>query len=127
MVEAQYASLTTGYKLGYPKCDKPGDELWPGAQLLFNVLEMIFGIAFTFEVAMKMSANGALKFFKSGWNLMDLVIIGFWFLSMAGATAVSVNPTIIRLARLARLFRFLRLVKTVQMFDVLRLLLGSLQ
>eukprot|EP00929_Paragymnodinium_shiwhaense_P088942 TRINITY_DN4923_c0_g1_i2.p1 TRINITY_DN4923_c0_g1~~TRINITY_DN4923_c0_g1_i2.p1 ORF type:complete len:618 (-),score=90.66 TRINITY_DN4923_c0_g1_i2:100-1953(-) len=125
-IEFQYHSLDVCFNIDYPNCERPKEELWPGADMAFWILEMAFGLLFTSEVSLKLLGQGV-YFICSGWNCLDFIIILSWMLTTLSETDIGMNPMLMRLARIARLLRFLRLVKTVQMFNVLQLLIGSLR
>eukprot|EP00929_Paragymnodinium_shiwhaense_P088948 TRINITY_DN4923_c0_g4_i2.p1 TRINITY_DN4923_c0_g4~~TRINITY_DN4923_c0_g4_i2.p1 ORF type:complete len:446 (-),score=56.10 TRINITY_DN4923_c0_g4_i2:234-1571(-) len=125
-IEFQYHSLDVCFNLGFPKCERPKEQLWPGADIVLWRLEMLFGILFTSEVCLRLVAQ-RVHFFASGWNCTDLFIILGWLIAILKNTQLAINPVVARVARVARLLRFLRLVKTVQMFNVLQLLIGSLR
>eukprot|EP00929_Paragymnodinium_shiwhaense_P088943 TRINITY_DN4923_c0_g1_i3.p1 TRINITY_DN4923_c0_g1~~TRINITY_DN4923_c0_g1_i3.p1 ORF type:complete len:631 (-),score=92.59 TRINITY_DN4923_c0_g1_i3:234-2126(-) len=125
-IESQYQSLDVCLHLGYPNCERPKEEIWPGADMAFWTLEMIFGVLFTSEVCLKLLGQH-MYFMFSAWNCLDFFIILGWLVTTMSNTELGMNPMLVRLARIARLLRFLRLVKTIQMFDVLQLLIGSLR
>lgn len=125
-LEAQYSGFETGYAQGFAGYRKDPTQVWPGAETAFWILEMMFGIFFTFEVVLKMIAMNV-KFLWQVWNWFDTLIIISWLVTVGGGAELLLNPTILRLARLARLLRMLRLTRTFQVFDVLHLLVGSLK
>eukprot|EP00929_Paragymnodinium_shiwhaense_P099670 TRINITY_DN6144_c0_g2_i1.p1 TRINITY_DN6144_c0_g2~~TRINITY_DN6144_c0_g2_i1.p1 ORF type:complete len:675 (-),score=114.82 TRINITY_DN6144_c0_g2_i1:117-2141(-) len=125
-VEFQYRSLDLCYGIGFPKCDRPANQIWHGADQVFYSIDLAFGFVFTIEVGLKFLSQH-IFFFKSFWNYIDSFSLIGWYLILIGDAKLIISPLMIRLARIARLLRFLRLVKTVQMFDVLCLLIGSLK
>eukprot|EP00930_Biecheleria_cincta_P039836 TRINITY_DN27340_c0_g2_i1.p1 TRINITY_DN27340_c0_g2~~TRINITY_DN27340_c0_g2_i1.p1 ORF type:complete len:571 (+),score=89.83 TRINITY_DN27340_c0_g2_i1:30-1715(+) len=99
--------------------------VWPGADLAFEVCNMIFGIAFLVEVVIKVLAY-RFQFACHMWNVIDLLIVVLWIASLFGS-AFAIDPNVLRVARLARLARLLRLVKTIQGFDALYLISTALK
>eukprot|EP00929_Paragymnodinium_shiwhaense_P073986 TRINITY_DN37820_c0_g3_i3.p1 TRINITY_DN37820_c0_g3~~TRINITY_DN37820_c0_g3_i3.p1 ORF type:complete len:650 (+),score=152.12 TRINITY_DN37820_c0_g3_i3:54-2003(+) len=125
-LEAQYNGFDSGYAIGHKSTEKTAAQTWPFAKLLFQIMEYFFGIAFTVEVICKVLAVH-FRFFCSGWNIFDSVIILLWILTTMASMDIGMNPMFLRLARLGRLLRLLRFVKAFQVFDVLHLLIGSVK
>lgn len=123
-IEAQYTSFNTARELGWPHSNS-ASETWPGADIGFLVIEIFFGVIFTMEVVLKLLV-GPCQFVRSGWNWFDSFIVTVWIVSVF-ETKMLFNPMLLRLVRLVRLLRLLRLAKTVRLFDVLHVLVGSLQ
>jgi len=97
-----------------------GLETWEPAERRFgNVLRAIdTGILWVFvtEIAAKMTAQGQ-RFFKSGWNLFDFIIVGIALIPTSGALSV---------LRALRILRALRLLSVVpQMRTVVSALLHA--
>lgn len=61
-VESEYLGFETGYQIKALGANRPADEIWPWARTLFFVLDVFFGVAFTFELLMKLVVRG-LAFF----------------------------------------------------------------
>lgn len=61
------------------------------------------------------------------WNILDLMIVAFWFVSIASDAQLPIDPMLLRLVRLARLLRLLRLVRTIQGFDSLYLMTTTIK
>jgi voltage-gated sodium channel len=84
-----------------------GLETWPRAMAVAGpVLEAIDGIIlaiFVFELGTKLVAHG-LRFFRSGWNIFDFVIVGIALMPSSSAFAV------LRALRVLRVLRLLSLV-----------------
>eukprot|EP00419_Tripos_fusus_P030002 CAMPEP_0172726992 /NCGR_PEP_ID=MMETSP1074-20121228/91424_1 /TAXON_ID=2916 /ORGANISM="Ceratium fusus, Strain PA161109" /LENGTH=406 /DNA_ID=CAMNT_0013554101 /DNA_START=41 /DNA_END=1257 /DNA_ORIENTATION=- len=127
-IESQYIGIDGGFRVGYHSFlgyDSSASDAWPGADTVFEVIEWIFGVVFTLELAVKIAVFG-IGFFKEVWNVVDLVIVGSWLVSAFGTLQLPIDPMLLRLARLARLLRVLRLVRTVRMFDSLYLMTTSM-
>jgi hypothetical protein len=123
-VEAHYRGLDSGYALGAPHMSQPASDVWPGAEIIFRVLDWFFGVAFTMEVTIKCVAL-RISFVRTWWNLFDAFIALSWILNAVFEGVVPGHP--FGVARLARLLRLLRLVKTLQVFDALHLMVASLR
>eukprot|EP00913_Durusdinium_trenchii_P013216 g12405.t1 len=83
------------------------DQHKHGAMEVFEVAELIFGIIFTAEVALKIFVEH-LRFFREGWNWLDFIVVFVWLFGKTGQS-LPVNSQILRLGRLFRLLRMLRL------------------
>eukprot|EP00929_Paragymnodinium_shiwhaense_P042696 TRINITY_DN22051_c0_g1_i2.p1 TRINITY_DN22051_c0_g1~~TRINITY_DN22051_c0_g1_i2.p1 ORF type:complete len:367 (-),score=52.18 TRINITY_DN22051_c0_g1_i2:83-1183(-) len=123
-LEAQYQGIENGYLMGFAGSSRSATVAWPYADVIFQILEFVFGISFSAEVVIKILALKK-KFIFSAWNWFDTVIILFWMLDTLSAMDIGLNPMFLRLARLARLLRLLRFVRAFQVFDVLWLLIES--
>ena len=78
----------------------------------------VFLAVFVVELLLRFASYGSRPqdFFKSGWNLFDLAVVGAAFVP-----GLSRNSTLLRLARLARVVRVVRLLPDVR---VLMLAMG---
>ena len=83
-----------------------------------EVLNDVFLGIFVVELLLRFASYGRRPqdFFRSGWNLFDLVVVGAAFVP-----GLSKNSTLLRLARLARVVRVVRLLPDVR---VLMLAMG---
>lgn len=122
--EVQYNGLDNCLRANMPGCDRPAEEIWPGAGQAFYVLGWIFGLLFTLEVVLKIVVFRE-RFVMSAWNLFDFCVVSLWVAEKVLSSLVF-DPTIIRLGRMARLARLARMARTIQTFDSLQVLLGSL-
>lgn len=104
----------------------PLDIGWPGAVTVFKVAEILFGLCFTVEVLIKILAFRQF-FFRSGFNIFDMVVVAVWCMDFAAGLRLIANPMLLRLIRLIRLLRLLRLVKVMEMFDTLMLMVTSIR
>ncbi|CAK0907089.1 unnamed protein product [Prorocentrum cordatum] len=124
--EVQHAGLIRGHALEY-RDYAHNPNPWQGAEHLWEALGIFFGIAFTFEVSLKIVVLRC-KFFKSCWNLFDLfVVLCFLVESSAVVQGGLGETTALRLARLARLLRLVRVVRKMHGFDTLLLMTTALQ
>ncbi|CAK9043819.1 Muscle calcium channel subunit alpha-1 (MDL-alpha-1) [Durusdinium trenchii] len=92
---------------------------------VFEVAELIFGIIFTAEVALKIFVEH-LRFFREGWNWLDFIVVFVWLFGKTGQS-LPVNSQILRLGRLFRLLRMLRLVRQMKEFDALFLMTTAIR
>ena len=78
---------------------------------LLNTLNDVFLGIFVVEVAMRFASYGRRPqdFFRSGWNVFDLVVVGAAFVP-----GLNKNSTLLRVARLARVARVVRLLPDVR-------------
>eukprot|EP00929_Paragymnodinium_shiwhaense_P017102 TRINITY_DN12603_c0_g2_i2.p1 TRINITY_DN12603_c0_g2~~TRINITY_DN12603_c0_g2_i2.p1 ORF type:complete len:523 (+),score=93.28 TRINITY_DN12603_c0_g2_i2:140-1708(+) len=123
--EQQYWGMDAGYRLQARGAVRPAKEVWPYAEVLFDVAENFFGLVFTAEVVVKAMVLRC-EFVKSAWNIYDSLVISCWIIGKLGSMNIAINPQVLRLARMVRLLRILRFVKAFQIFDVLNLLVRSM-
>lgn len=122
-LDAQYGGIDKGHQMGYPKYNQSAANALPGLDVVFEVFDYFFGVIFTIEMILKMTALNWRWFFSS-WNWFDAFIVVFWLIekSDGGGGMLPFPPMILRIARLARVFRLLRLIRTIQGFDSLFLM-----
>jgi len=120
-VESQYRGIDSGFKVGYPGSGAPAKDVWPWAQAFLYGMEWFFGVIFTIELVLKITAQRG-HFFKDIWNIVDFVIVAAWMFTAFGTVQFPIDPMLLRLARLARLLRLLKLVRTIQACDSLYLM-----
>jgi hypothetical protein len=126
-IETQYQGYEHGYNMGYPKYDRPAEEVLPNIMTLFFICDYVFGIIFTLEFFAKVVALRS-RWVLSWWNWFDGCIVTFWLLEkLSSGDSVLFSPMILRLARLGRLLRLLRLVRTIQGFDSLFLMTTAMK
>lgn len=90
---------------------------WPYHHLIEN-LDQYFLYIFTAELALEFLAQGPRRYFKNGWNIFDVVVVGICW--------IATSPAISAL-RTLRVLRVLRLVSAVpQMRRVVEALFGAL-
>jgi hypothetical protein len=124
-IEAQYQGVKLAHILRYPGSAEVS-ATWDAVKHVIDVLEFSFGVLFTLEVILKLTAL-RLAFFKSYWNLFDTLIVSGWILGEIARVSLVVNPMILRLCRLARIARLVRLLKSFQSCDSLHVLVNSIQ
>eukprot|EP00439_Symbiodinium_sp_Y106_P069598 s695_g12.t1 len=125
--EAQYRGFEMAEALGFKRDEisVTAHELWPGAEDVFPVIEMFFGVIFTIEVVLRLYAE-RLHFFAEGWNWLDATVVLVWLFGKIWRT-LPVNSQILRLGRLFRLLRMLRLVRRMKEFDALFLMTTAIR
>ncbi len=91
------------------------DEVDRDAGTLLDALNDVFLGIFVVELLMRFASHGRRPqdFFRSGWNVFDLVVVGAAFVP-----GLSKNSTLLRLARLARVVRVVRLLPDVRILLV---------
>ena len=115
-VEVQHEGNVLGYKLGYWGARSTEDGLWPGEELAFTVVDVVFGLMFLTEIILKLFGLGC-AFFMDAWNWIDMIIMTLWCLSLVFEALV--NATVFRILRLLRLIRIFRILRTLESFDAL--------
>lgn len=86
---------------------------------VFTIFEDIFTVIFTVELSLNMYAHWCWKFWSSGWNIFDFLVVT---VSLLARTLAGI-PGITQL-RLVRAFRVFRLVKR---FKALRIILLAIE
>jgi voltage-gated sodium channel len=91
------------------------DEIDRDAGGTLNALNNVFLGIFVVELALRFGSYGRRPhdFFRSGWNVFDLVVVGAAFVP-----GLSKNSTLLRLVRLARVVRVVRLLPDVRILLV---------
>lgn len=84
--------------------------------LFVETSNYLFTGIFVLEVVFKFIAFGFVRYFKDGWNLVDLVIVilslaGIIIESLSSSNKLLINPTVARSLRVLRIIRVLKLVK----------------
>jgi len=82
---------------------------------VFYVFELFFNIAFTFELLVNMYAFWFRKFWKSGWNVFDVIVVSIGILT----TSQVPLPGPFSLLRIMRAFRVFRLFKRVESLNLI--------
>jgi len=120
----EYSGRDVGYDLGLqPHSVRAA---MPHAEKHIKILDLVFNVLFTIELILRFLAF-RLAAFRSGWTLMDLVLVTVGWLVDTGIVHISLNPMILRLFRLLRLLRLLKVLKAVKVVDTLFLLVKSIQ
>jgi hypothetical protein len=93
---------------------------WPGADIIFPVLDMVFACIFLAELFLRVFAL-RLHFFVTPWNYLDVFLVSLaWFEFFFGDALA--NLSAMKVLRLFRLVKALRLVKMMRAFRDLRVL-----
>lgn len=125
-VEAEYRGWGLGYDLridGMLATSQANSDI---VDMIFYVIELMFGSVFTVEVIAKMAALRC-RFWRSGWNVFDTVIISISWFCMFANLSLPVSPMLLRLFRLVRLLRLLRSLSSYEIFDDLQLMVKALK
>mmetsp|Transcript_35630 Transcript_35630/g.82275 ORF Transcript_35630/g.82275 Transcript_35630/m.82275 type:complete len:553 (-) Transcript_35630:32-1690(-) len=123
--DVQFIGYDIGAELQYAAY-LPTDVTAPWANGMFALFEWFFGIVFTLEIVMKMTAFG-IDFVKDLWNWIDTFIVVCWYIDVVANDILPINTTLLRLLRLVRLLRLLRLVRLIKTFDSLYLMTTALK
>jgi len=89
-----------------------------GAGKVFKVLEYIFNVLFTMELAVNMYAFWFVPFFTA-WNIFDLMVVIVSWVSLHQAAAGSDDIPGLSVLRLFRAFRVFRLLKRVKALSLI--------
>ena len=97
---------------------------------VFEVGSQVFGIFFTFELLIRLAAEGPVRFIRDAWNLFEGVIvslsvaeavINFVVTSSDDASGIA-TLRVLRLVRVTRLYRVLRTTRITRCTAALRVL-----
>jgi voltage-gated sodium channel len=126
--QIQYRSFDLGRTIGYRWHDETKEELWAHADVVFNVLDFVFGVIYIAEFLLKVHAFRSV-WIKDPWNWFDALIVGFWVVEkqMQDVVQLPGNVTLLRTARLFKLLRLVKVIKTIHGFESLALLLTTLR
>eukprot|EP00930_Biecheleria_cincta_P047705 TRINITY_DN3312_c0_g1_i1.p1 TRINITY_DN3312_c0_g1~~TRINITY_DN3312_c0_g1_i1.p1 ORF type:complete len:1185 (+),score=225.05 TRINITY_DN3312_c0_g1_i1:132-3686(+) len=125
--QVQYRGLETGKQIEYYGIDRHAEEIWPGADVAFDILDWIFGVIFSIEIILKLGAF-RIWFFRDLWNVLDFLVVAAWAVEAgSGKSGLPLDPMLLRLIRLVKLLRMLRLIRTMQGFDSLYIMITSLK
>lgn len=82
---------------------------------LLGTLNDVFLAYFVVEIAIRVTAHGGApwRFFRSGWNAFDFVVVGAAFVP-----GVRENATVLRLVRLLRVFRLISVLPELRILVV---------
>lgn len=89
-----------------------GDDAAPE---VFKGFEWTFNILFGIELIVNIYANFWCPFWKNGWNIFDVFIVGVSWMSMAGGVP---GITVLRLFRAFRAFRLFKRIESVRIIIV---------
>jgi hypothetical protein len=81
------------------------------------VFDKIFTVIFTVELILKWLAYGVKNYFKTGWNLLDFIIV---VVSVLGTVLDALGVAEIPLFKLMRTLRALRPLKALSRFEGIR-------
>jgi len=125
--EAQYQGFDLAVWTGHESADGVSSDVWPHAEVVFDIADWMFGTFFVFELTVRIIGL-RLRFVQDLWNWVDFSIVAYWLYSRF-YVYMNVNAQMVRLARLARLLRLVRLCRFLHSakFDALYLITTSLK
>merc|ERR1712032_1102516 len=112
-VEAQYRSFDIAEWTRHRSASGMSHEVWPSVPGALDVIQLVFGVLFCVEIAMKIIGL-RLEFVNDPWNWLDLFIVIVWLVSMISFSDIISDAPMIRVARLVRLLRFVKIVKIMK-------------
>lgn len=125
-LDTQYRGMQIGYDLSFGDYKSPARESWPGADSVFEVLELVFTSLFTLELLARLALFRT-KILLEWWSYLDFMIVIIAWLMIYDEGMFEVNPTFVRLVRFSRLLRLVHLLRSQEIFDSLKLLVASLR
>lgn len=123
--ELQHEGMTSGFLIGYPGATADGPTNWPGAQVLFDLLDHFFMIVFTIDVIVRIMVVG-FRFWKTWMNWLDVGVVISTLVETFGE-AMALSPGLLRMLRLGKLFRITRLMTHTNVLDSLNLILKCIR
>lgn len=125
-LQIQYDAFDIGHQLSLDTYTNPAHEVWPGADVAFELLQMIFNILFCIELLLRLFATGFQSFVKP-WIWFDTIIIAAGLLDyLSEGSLIGFDATMLRLLRMVRLARLLHLCNAKAAFSTLFLLLKAI-
>lgn len=108
--------------------------------LVFIVLQVLFCVFFSFELAVRWKADGFLEFFRSAehsWNFFDVFVVIFSWLDIALLIVIEdqsagkqngllSNITLLRVLRVVRIVRIAKVIRVMRFFRELRMMVFSI-
>jgi len=125
-VHLQWKGYDAAVKLGL----KDDDGSYARLQVVFEGVEKLFNAVYAVEMVLRMWSF-KMAFFKSSFNIFELLIVVFTsletFIFQALASGgTDVNLSILRILRIFHIFRVIRVMRVAQHFSELRILLRTL-
>ncbi|CAK0839691.1 unnamed protein product [Prorocentrum cordatum] len=128
VIEEQYHGARVGYDIGFYTFY--GSDIWADStrnEAVFDILEIIFAVIFTVEVALRIVAMG-FQYFRRPSEYFDLAVVILSDLSIVlNSSSTLDNIELLRLLRAVKLLRLLKLVRTIEGFDALHLMTTALE
>mmetsp|Transcript_48194 Transcript_48194/g.114604 ORF Transcript_48194/g.114604 Transcript_48194/m.114604 type:complete len:477 (-) Transcript_48194:232-1662(-) len=126
-LQTQYRGMEMGYDIAYSGMTTRAEDAWPYASEVFQVIDIIFGIAFCFELFLKLLGLRR-RFCTDFWNYLDVFATTMWIVELFAKTLPQViSSATVRSVRLLRLARLLKLFKTRKEFRDVQLLWAALR
>jgi len=118
--------LSSGYELNLAGYPRPGREVWPNADMTFQILDVVFNALFTMELGLRVVVLKK-EALKKASVCLDFVLVTTSWIDFFGFWVLSVDPLILRLVRLLRLLRFLKFFSAIHLMETRFVLVKSLQ
>jgi voltage-gated sodium channel len=94
----------------------------------FQVMEIVFGIIFTLELALRLFAYRCMFFFMpgKGWNIFDFTVVSLQWIEMVLELMAAGLGVDFSLLRILRLIRVIRLARALRLIGELRTIVSSI-
>eukprot|EP00931_Biecheleriopsis_adriatica_P017007 TRINITY_DN12349_c0_g1_i1.p1 TRINITY_DN12349_c0_g1~~TRINITY_DN12349_c0_g1_i1.p1 ORF type:complete len:611 (-),score=105.18 TRINITY_DN12349_c0_g1_i1:60-1892(-) len=121
ILNAGLIGIELDWSLQYPRS---------GVHIAFKVLNIVFVVAFSLELAFRATADKLYFFSRQNhsfyWNIFDTVLVATSILEEALSTLSNVNVSVVRLLRSLRLVRSFRIIRLFKAFRDLRVMLAGI-
>eukprot|EP00746_Dinoflagellata_sp_MGD_P007807 gnl/MRDRNA2_/MRDRNA2_115532_c0_seq1.p1 gnl/MRDRNA2_/MRDRNA2_115532_c0~~gnl/MRDRNA2_/MRDRNA2_115532_c0_seq1.p1 ORF type:complete len:662 (-),score=121.10 gnl/MRDRNA2_/MRDRNA2_115532_c0_seq1:22-2007(-) len=122
--------INAGY-IGY-QADWAASHLGEKSPESFRILELMFCVIFTCELALKIYVDRKQFIFTNdwAWNFFDVVVVGLGLMDqitslVTSGSELGPNLSVVRVLRVIRLIRIVRVVRVLRFFRELRMMLYS--
>nr|QDD67334.1 ion channel protein [Tetranychus cinnabarinus] len=110
--------------------ERPKIPPWSIERELLTAANYLFTVVFALEMALKVIANGLWygdkAYFKSGWNVMDGILVGVSLFDLFLSFIAQKSPRIFGILRVFRLLRSLRPLRVINRAPGLKLVVQTL-
>lgn len=123
-LKLQYDGIQYGYLVGFEGMDKQANDLWPGADQVFQAIDYAFTIIFTLEVILRIFVFG-IAFWKLALNWLDFLVVVVSLVEIA--IGDNMNLMVVRSLRIIKLGRAFRILKMHHITESLTMLFRCLR
>lgn len=138
--EGQFQGLDVGFNLQFTDRQVSANQIWPGAETIFSILEWCFGALFAVEMLVKLAFWRQRYIYDTHgheyrgfrrceglqlWNVLDFFCVAV-FVNDKIFETTNVNPQLFRMLRLFRLTRLVRFLRFLESFDHLYVMTTAL-
>lgn len=124
-MQLQYNGIDLGHRIRRDLYKEPAAQAWPGADRVFDILDLTFNILFLVELLLRLYTYRG-DSLRTLWMWFDGIIVTLGWVNTIATGIVGIDPTMIRLLRLVRLVRLMKIFKSMSWVDSLFLLVKAI-